>query len=193
MSNQRSASAIHLPALAAEPQDQPVDTLVDELLDRWAGRGAPNAVLAKAARVDRDFRTRHAAVRHDRQLVANLSFLVAFLGGLGAVTIGITLAELPISSGELVSRMVVLGLLIGACVSLATRGGHRLPVQLAILGAFVAILFAGPPSDFALRGWDRTSLMIGVALIAAKALRLFADRVLDRHEARLLLGAAGRR
>ena len=34
---------------------------------------------------------------------------------------------------------------------------------------FVAILFEGPPSDFALRGWDKTSVIIGTALIAAKA------------------------
>ena len=193
MSNKGQASSIQLPAVGADLQDQPVETLVEQLLGRWNGRGAPHSVLAKAARVNREFRTQHASVRYDRQFVSNLAFLTAFLGGLGTVTIGMTLAELPISSAELLSRMLVLGLLIGACVSLATRGGHRLPVQLAILGVFVAILFEGPPSDFALRGWDKTSVIIGTALIAAKAMRLFADRLLDRHEARLLLEAAGRR
>jgi hypothetical protein len=193
MSNQGKAISIKLPAVRADLQGQPVDTLVEQLLGRWNGRGAPDAVLAKAARVNRDFRTLHASVRHDRQFVSNLGFLAASLGGLGVVTIGMTLAELPISSGELLSRMLVLGLLIGACVSIATRSSQRLSLQIAILGAFLAILFASPPSDFALRGWDRTSMIIGAALIAAKAMRLFADRLLDRHEARLLLKAAGRR
>lgn len=190
-SGSASSTASQLPALAADVQEQPLDTLVDQLLGRWGGKGAPRKVLAKAAQVDREFRTRHAAIRHDREFISNCAFLVAFLGGLSAVTLGITLAELPIQPGERIARMIVLALMIGASVSVATRSSNRLAIQLAILGTFVFILFTGAPSDFALRGWDRTSTMVGTALIAAKSLRLFLDRMLDRHEARMLLASAG--
>ncbi|TPE62185.1 hypothetical protein FJQ54_06540 [Sandaracinobacter neustonicus] len=186
-----SLRAAQLPALVGDVQPQPLEQLVDQLLDRWHGKGAPRNVLSKAAQVDREFRTRHAAVRHDREFISNCAFLIAFLGGLSAVTLGITLAELPILTGERVARMVVLALMVGASVSVATRTSNRLAMQLAILGGFALILFTGAPSDFALRGWDRTTTMVGTALIAAKAVRLFLDRMLDRYEARLLLASAG--
>jgi hypothetical protein len=171
---------------------QPTDDLVDQLLGRWNGEGAPRAVLKTAARVDKDFRYSHGGIRCDRRWVANLAFLAATLGGLAVVAIGMDLAKMLIAGGELAARMGVLGLLLAACWSVANRGGRRLPIQLAILAAFIAILVIGPPENILLQRWDRTAAILGTLLIAAKAMRLFADRMVDRSEARLLLKAAGR-
>lgn len=186
----------HAPGQAADmsatPADQPIDALVDQLLGRWQGHGAPRAVLTTAARVDRDFRYSHGAVRCDRRWVANLAFFVAAIGGLAVIAVGMDLAKMLISTGELTVRMGVLGLLLAACGSVANRGGERLWIQISILVAFIAILVVGPPEYPPLQRWDMAAAILGTALIAAKALRLFADRLVDRSEARLLLKAAGR-
>lgn len=170
---------------------QPVDTLVEQLLDRWQGQGAPRAALTKAARVDRAFRYSHGAVRCDRRWISNLAFLVAALGTLAVIAIGVDLSQMLIATGELATRMAVLGLLLAACGSVANRGGERLPIQVALLAAFITILVVGPPENLPLQRWDRAAALLGTLLMGAKALRLFADRLVDRYEARMLLKAAG--
>lgn len=176
----------------ASQADRPTDELVDDLLGRWNGQGAPRAVLKTAARIDRDFRYNHGRIRCDRRWVANLAFLAATFGGLAVFAAGIDLAKMLIATGELAVRMGVLGLLLAACWSVANRGGRRLSIQLAILAVFIAILVVGPPENILLQRWDRAAALLGTLLIGAKAMRLFADRRVDRSEARLLLKAAGR-
>ena len=173
------------------PPDAPVNALVDQLLTRWRGSGAPNSALVKAARADRAFRYSHSAVRCERRWVSNLAFLAATAGTLAVIAVGVSLAEMLISTGELAVRMIVLGLLLAGCASVARRGGHRLAIQLLLVAGFIGILVLGPPDYPPLKRWDQMVAILGTALIAAKALRLFADRIVDRHEAKLLLKAAG--
>lgn len=172
--------------LAASP---PVDALVEQLLDRWEGQGAPRTVLQKAAQVDRAFRYNHAAVRCDRRWVSNLAFLAATFGMLAVIALGMDLAKMLIAAGELTMRMGVLGLLLAACASVASRGGKRQLIQICSL---VAILFLSQPDYPPLQRWDNAIAILGILLIAGKALRLFADQMVDRSEATLLLKAAGR-
>ena len=179
--------------LQVPPPQQPVDALVEQLLDRWEGQGAPGNVLRKAATVDRAFRYNHAAVRCDRRWVSNLAFLAATFAMLAVIAMGMDLAKMLVATGELAARMGVLGLLLAACASVASRGGKRLLIQIFCLLAFLAILVVGPPEYPPLQRWDRAVAILGTLLIAGKALRLFADRFVDRSEAKLLLKAAGRR
>ncbi len=175
----------------AQSANAPVDVLVEQLLDRWQGQGAPRAVLTKAARADRAFRYTHGAVRGDRRWVSNLAFLAATFGTLAVIAVGMNLAEMLLETGELAVRMIVLALLLAGCASVAHRGGERLPIQLLLTAAFIGILVVGPPDYPPLRRWDQTVAILGTLLIAAKSARLFADRLVDRYEARLLLKAAG--
>lgn len=176
---------------ASGPADAPVDALVEQLLDRWQGQGAPRAVLTKAANADRAFRYSHGAIRGDRRWVSNLAFLAATFGALAVIAVGVDLAGMRVATGELAARMIVLGLLLAACGSVAHRGGERLPIQLLLLGAYIGILVVSPPDFAPLRRWDQTVAILGTLLIAAKSARLFADRLVDGCEARLLLKAAG--
>lgn len=182
--------SIHEPARRRHDR-QPADALVEQLLDRWQGHGAPSTALKKAARVDSAFRYSHGAVRCDRRWVSNLAFITATFGAVGVLVAGASLAEMLIPAGEFASRLLVLGLLLAACGSLANRGGERLPFQFLLTAAFVAILLVSPPDYPPLRRWDQAVAVLGTLMIAAKALRLFADRLVDRHEAQLLLKAAG--
>lgn len=167
------------------------DLLVEQLLDRWQGHGAPCTALTTAARVDGAFRYSHGAIRGDRRWVSNLAFIAATFGTVAVFILGAHLAELLIASGELAARMIVLGLLLGACASVARRGNERLAIQVLLMAAFVGILVVGPPDYPPLRRWDQAVAILGTLMIAAKALRLFADRLVDAQEARLLLKAAG--
>ena len=64
--------------------------------------------------------------------------------------------------------------------------GARL-AKVGLLGC-LGFLYSG----WALYGSGAETVFLGTLLIAAKAMRLFADRMVDRNEARLLLKAAGR-
>ena len=192
-----SALMIIQPSLCQEPAGRahapPVDALVDQLLDRWDGQGAPGNVLRKAAQVDRAFRYNHSCVRHDRRWVSNLAFVAAALGIVAIVALSMDLAKMLIGAGEFATRVLVLGALLAACGSVARRGGKRLLIETFCLAAFISILIVGPPAYPPLQRWDMAIAVVGTLLIAGKALRLFADQFVDRSEAQLLLRAAGRR
>ncbi len=179
----------------AEPADSPVtasaETLVDQLVDRWEHAGAPRSVLRKAERTSPGFAVRHAPIRADRLLLHNMAWLFAFAAMFAVTVLTASLIDPPIATGELLARMAVAALLLALAGTCVTRSGQRLPLYLVCLLGLSLIYLASAPENRALQAWDFNAILLGWAILSAKSLRMWLDRLLDRQEAQLLLRAAG--
>ena len=167
------------------------DLLVEELIQRWDGCGAPETVLRKAARCHKGFASLHGMIRQDRDFVASAAWLFAFVASLAVIVLASGLVELLILDAGLQRRMIVTAALLGLAALGLSRRRCRLPVIAAVLAACTVLVILLPASASGVATWDLQAALLAWTMVATKAVRLHFDTALDRAEARLLLLAAG--
>lgn len=186
-----TTTAIRHPGAARMTHAGPLDQLAAELVARWNGDGPSASALAKAERLNRGFRRQHGQVRQDRHLVAELSWglLILFWGAVALLQSA--LADIVMAEGALVPRVILSGGLLVLALTCLSRAPYRLPLVAAGMAATSLAVLLVPAADPALAAWDMKAALVGWAIIAGKAGRLYVDRQIDLAEARLLLKAAG--
>jgi hypothetical protein len=186
-----SSASITAPSPAARAGTSAIDKLVDELVTRWNGEGAPEPVLARAARLRHGFKARHTDIRNDRQLLANTACIFAFICATGIIVLTAGLVDLVIASGEEHVRILLSALLLGLAALTLSRAECRLPLQTAAVAGLSVVAILAPAVQPGLAEWDHAAALLGCVIVAGKAVRLALDNRLNRAEARLLLDAAG--